>query len=202
MRQRWFWASLSKRHSPASKRTRDLGLHLVPAYDAAPRSWRACACTPLRLNHEQRHTMSKVSSTASMHTTSQTGVSRAKSNAALISFQRNAPVTYSARMARTGIACLLQLGAFVAMSSALAATATGCAVSNDDLKRWEGTERGPDKLYAVLTHAKYSDDVRKEAAMALIRMPSRNGQRVGIKVLNATARSPQFRIRSGRRSSI
>jgi hypothetical protein len=57
---------------------------------------------------------------------------------------------------------------------------TGCAVSESDVKRWETTERGPYKLVAVVTHDKYSWQLRTDAAMALIRMPPRGGRRQGI----------------------
>ncbi len=56
----------------------------------------------------------------------------------------------------------------------------GCAVSRDDVHRWEGTERGPEKLVAVVTHDKYSIPLRTEAAMSLIRMKPRAGKRIGI----------------------
>jgi hypothetical protein len=56
----------------------------------------------------------------------------------------------------------------------------GCRVSNDDLKRWESTEHGPDKLAAVLTHDKYDKTMRVEAAWSLVEMKKRGGQPVGI----------------------
>jgi hypothetical protein len=56
----------------------------------------------------------------------------------------------------------------------------GCRVSNDDLKRWESTEHGPDKLAAVLTHDKYDKGMRIEAAWSLVEMKKRGGQPVGI----------------------
>lgn len=59
----------------------------------------------------------------------------------------------------------------------------GCAVSESDVKRWELTERGPEKLYAVITHDKYAYPLRTEAALSLIRMRPRAGQRVGMKYL-------------------
>ncbi len=60
---------------------------------------------------------------------------------------------------------------------------SGCAVSKDDVHRWEGTERGPEKLVAVVTHDKYSLDLRTEAALSLVRMKPRNGKRIGIDML-------------------
>jgi hypothetical protein len=60
---------------------------------------------------------------------------------------------------------------------------SGCAVSESDVHRWEGTERGPEKLTAVLVHDKYSMQLRTEAAMSLIRMKPRAGKRIGIDAL-------------------
>ncbi len=52
----------------------------------------------------------------------------------------------------------------------------GCAVSESDVHRWEGTEQGPRKLYAVVTHEKYAWPLRTEAALSLIRMKPRGGK--------------------------
>ena len=60
---------------------------------------------------------------------------------------------------------------------------SGCRVSETDVHRWEGTERGPFKLVAVIEHDKYAWPLRIEAALSLIRMPPRGGQRQGIKFL-------------------
>ncbi len=59
----------------------------------------------------------------------------------------------------------------------------GCAVSETDVKRWEGTERGPLKLVAVLTHDKYRPELRVEAALSLVRMRPRGGKKVGFTML-------------------
>ena len=61
--------------------------------------------------------------------------------------------------------------------------ASGCRVSESDVKRWETTQRGPYKLVAVITHDKYPIELRTEAAMSLVRMPARGGVRQGIKFL-------------------
>ncbi|WP_394845607.1 hypothetical protein LZC95_52325 [Pendulispora brunnea] len=53
---------------------------------------------------------------------------------------------------------------------------SGCAVSESDVHRWEGTEQGPRKLYAVATHAKYAWPLRVEAALSLIKMKPRGGK--------------------------
>jgi hypothetical protein len=60
---------------------------------------------------------------------------------------------------------------------------SACAVSESDVHRWEGTERGPEKLTAVVVHDKYSMQLRTEAAMSLIRMKPRAGKRIGIDAL-------------------
>lgn len=63
---------------------------------------------------------------------------------------------------------------------ALAAATIGCAVSETDVQRWETTENGPEKLYAIVTHDKYSWELREDAAISLIHMRPRNGKRVGL----------------------
>jgi len=59
----------------------------------------------------------------------------------------------------------------------------GCRVDDDAVHRWETTERGPDKLVAVLTHDKYDTRLRVEAALSLVRMKPRNGRRIGIELM-------------------
>ncbi len=59
----------------------------------------------------------------------------------------------------------------------------GCRVDDEAVHRWETTERGPDKLVAVLTHAKYENALRIEAALSLIRMRPRNGRRIGTELM-------------------
>ena len=54
--------------------------------------------------------------------------------------------------------------------------ALGCAVSESDVHRWETTEDGPEKLYAIVTHDKYAWPLREEAALSLVRMRSRERQ--------------------------
>src|SRR5271165_2433957 len=66
---------------------------------------------------------------------------------------------------------------------AAAAMNAGCAVSESDVPRWETTEAGPEKLYSIVTHDKYSWQLREEAAMSLVRMRSRNGKRIGLEYL-------------------
>lgn len=75
-----------------------------------------------------------------------------------------------------------QLATLVALAATMPAV-SGCAVSKSDVQRWEGTERGPEKLVAVLTHDKYSLDLRTEAALSLIRMKPRAGKRIGIDMM-------------------
>jgi hypothetical protein len=66
---------------------------------------------------------------------------------------------------------------------AVGASTAGCAVSESDAHRWETTENGPEKLYAVVTHEKYSWPLREEAALSLVRMKPRNGKRIGLEYL-------------------
>jgi hypothetical protein len=63
------------------------------------------------------------------------------------------------------------------------ALSTGCRVDTDDVHRWESTERGPEKLVAVLEHDKYGWPLRIEAGLSLIRMRPRAGRRIGIELL-------------------
>jgi len=68
-------------------------------------------------------------------------------------------------------------------SWALAASLVGvgaCRTNVDDVHRWANTQQGPRKIVAVMTHDKYPEDLRIEAAMTLVRMKPRSGRRVGI----------------------
>ncbi len=67
-----------------------------------------------------------------------------------------------------------------------ASASTGCRVDTDDVHRWETTERGPEKLVAVLEHDKYAWPLRIEAALSLVRMRPRSGRRIGIELLTNT----------------
>ena len=69
------------------------------------------------------------------------------------------------------------------LTAILALVAAGCAVSDSDVHRWETTEAGPEKLYAIVTHDKYSWPLRIEAALSLVHMRPRNGRRIGIEYL-------------------
>jgi hypothetical protein len=71
---------------------------------------------------------------------------------------------------------------------------SGCAVSDSDVHRWETTENGPEKLYAIVTHDKYAWPLREEAALSLIRMRPRNGKRVGLEALVIGYDTPQGRV--------
>ena len=73
--------------------------------------------------------------------------------------------------------------ATLVLVSLMATLTIGCAVNQDDLHRWETTLEGPKRLSAVVLHDKYDDKLRVEAAVSLIRMKLRKGQRVGIERL-------------------
>lgn len=83
--------------------------------------------------------------------------------------------TADRRRSRSVIALVLSFG--------VSASAVACRVNDDDLKRWETTEHGPEKLAAVLTHDKYDKDLRIEAAWSLVEMKKRGGQSIGVKIL-------------------
>jgi HEAT repeat protein len=71
-------------------------------------------------------------------------------------------------------------GRFVAAIALAAMALAGCRVDEDDIRRWETTLHGPEKLDAVLLHPKYDTSLRVEAALALIRMKPRGGKAVGL----------------------
>ncbi|HVZ35857.1 MAG TPA: hypothetical protein VG963_25695 [Polyangiaceae bacterium] len=58
--------------------------------------------------------------------------------------------------------------------------ALGCRTDSDDVHRWANREQGPRKLAAVMTHDKYPDGLRVEAALTLVAMKPRAGRRVGL----------------------
>ena len=57
-----------------------------------------------------------------------------------------------------------------------------CRATKEDTHRWALTQQGPQKLVAVMTHDKYDEDVRLEAATSLITMRPRAGQYVGLEL--------------------
>ncbi len=76
----------------------------------------------------------------------------------------------------------------------LCGATTGCAVSESDVHRWETTEGGPEKLYALVTHDKYSWSLREESALSLIHMRPRSGKRVGLEYLELGYDTPQGKV--------
>ncbi|MDP9003111.1 MAG: hypothetical protein M3O46_23720 [Myxococcota bacterium] len=74
------------------------------------------------------------------------------------------------------------------------ALGTGCAVSESDVHRWETTEAGPEKLYSIVTHDKYSWPLREGAALSLVRMRPRNGKRIGLEYLAIGYDTPQGKM--------
>lgn len=73
----------------------------------------------------------------------------------------------------------------------------GCRTSEKNIERWANTQQGPTKLVAVFTHDKYDVGLRTYAAMTLVGMRPRGGQRVGLDaLLDALAKlSPAERSR-------
>ena len=52
--------------------------------------------------------------------------------------------------------------------SVLALTTGGCEATAEDIERWKGTQRGPAKITSVIVDDRYSDDLRAQAAVALV----------------------------------
>lgn len=94
------------------------------------------------------------------------------------------------------------LVASIAGMAGLAMGTSGCRVAEQDVKRWETTQRGPYKLVAVVTHDKYAWDLRTEAALALIRMPPRGGVRQGIGFLIDRYKDEDGQSREGALSQV
>src|SRR5579859_6768844 len=86
------------------------------------------------------------------------------------------------------------MGAAITVGLVGAGAGVGCAVSDSDVHRWETTAAGPEKLYAIVTHDKYSFPLRDEAALSPIRMSPRNGKRVGLEYLITGFDTPQGRV--------
>jgi hypothetical protein len=82
----------------------------------------------------------------------------------------------------------LMLAGLVALTPCMA----GCRTSESDVQRWASTAQGPARLVAVMIHAKYPEELRTKAALALIQMRPRGGQRVGItKLVEALQQMPR-----------
>jgi hypothetical protein len=97
---------------------------------------------------------------------------------------------------RGGEALVAVLGVAISLGT-IAMSATGCRVAESDVKRWETTQRGPYKLVAVVTHDKYSWELRTDAALSLIHMPSRGGVRQGIAFLVDKYKDEEGETRDG-----
>jgi len=99
------------------------------------------------------------------------------------------------RLGKTGWAKSRRLAAaWAAWAMTTVAGIAGCAVSDSDVHRWETTENGPEKLYAIVSHDKYAWPLRDEAALSLIRMSPRNGKRVGLEYLIVGYDTSQGRV--------
>jgi len=83
----------------------------------------------------------------------------------------------------------------VALTASLGSLATGCRIDEDNIRRWETTLHGPEKLQAVLGHDKYEIPLRVEAALSLIRMKPRGGRPIGAEGMVETfaSMSPEAR---------
>ncbi|MBM4363671.1 MAG: hypothetical protein FJ104_13395 [Deltaproteobacteria bacterium] len=70
--------------------------------------------------------------------------------------------------------------------------AAACRTTTDDVHRWANTAQGPRKLVAVLTHDKYADELRVDAALTMVSMKPRGGRRLGLSnLLDALKQLPE-----------
>src|ERR1700733_15426278 len=97
---------------------------------------------------------------------------------------------HKGRLGRQGLTAMV-LGIGMAAAGGLA---LGCAVSESDVHRWETTENGPEKLYAIVIHDKYAWPLREEAALSLVRVRPRNGKRVGLEYLATGYDTPEGKV--------
>jgi hypothetical protein len=49
-------------------------------------------------------------------------------------------------------------------------TLAGCTVNSDDVQQWKGTVKGPTRLVAVMGSDRYTQELRTEAALAIVEM--------------------------------
>jgi len=62
------------------------------------------------------------------------------------------------------------MGKIVLICSAVAALLAGCKADSDNIEMWKGTVKGPTRLMAVVGSDHYSDDLRTQAALAIVEM--------------------------------
>lgn len=101
------------------------------------------------------------------------------------------------RRGRGTLVAILGTAVTLGTLATVSATVSGCRVAENDVKRWESTQRGPYKLVAVVTHDKYSWELRTDAALSLIRMPPRGGARQGIAFLVDKYKDEEGETREG-----
>lgn len=63
---------------------------------------------------------------------------------------------------------MLRSGSLLVIFSVLTLAAGGCEATAEDIERWKGTQRGPAKITSVIVDDRYSDDLRAQAAVALV----------------------------------
>jgi hypothetical protein len=74
---------------------------------------------------------------------------------------------------------------------------TACRTNDKDIARWANTLQGPKKLSAVVTHDKFELGLRVNAALTLVGMKPREGQRIGIDKLVESLTSMSAAERQG-----
>jgi hypothetical protein len=58
----------------------------------------------------------------------------------------------------------------IVLCSGVGMLLAGCKVNSDDVQQWKGTVKGPTRLVAVIGSDRYSQDLRTEAALAIVEM--------------------------------
>jgi hypothetical protein len=58
----------------------------------------------------------------------------------------------------------------IILCSAVAVSLAGCKVDSDDVQQWKGTVKGPRRLVAVIGSDRYANELRTEAALAIVEM--------------------------------
>ena len=89
--------------------------------------------------------------------------------------KRRVTGTWGSKVARASL-----LGALTVATLVGPLALSGCRTSEDDVHQWARKLSGPKRLVAVLTHDKYSPELRVEAALTLVTMKPRGGRAVGL----------------------
>ena len=82
----------------------------------------------------------------------------------------------------------MKLKLMILLTIATAIAAWGCKVTSSDIEKWKKTQKGPDKLAAVLLDDRYSAQMRAEAAWALAEIGNWDKYDKALKAIDSSAR--------------